>query len=314
MNRIVNALAAALLALPLAAPAAAKADPLEKPFAAAAQDFNRGHYDEAARFYRIIRNTYKGSDWEARAGLYLAQCYGRQGKPEDQSEVLRQVARDFGPRPEGFEAWLQLASLDEQAGDLGSAAKDYQQAVQAAPDSALAPIALVDLAYLQARAKQEDAAMATFTQLASQYPKSDLAQREANQGKARLLRRQRRFAEAATAYQAIVQNAPADSPAAVQARFAIAQTWQQAGQYDRAAQAYASLAADIPEQAGRARAYQGLSLIADGRAKEAREPLQRVVDEEPGTLWAEVAAKALAGAAPGPAAGSQPAAPADKPR
>jgi len=189
---------------------------------------------------------------------------------------------------------------------LASAAKDYQQAVQAAPDSPLAPIALVNLAYLQARSRQEDAALATFSQLSSQYPKSELAQREANQGKARLLRRARRFAEAATAYQAIVQNAPADSPAAVQARFAIAQTWQQAGQYDRAAQAYSSLASDVPEQAGRARTYQGLSLIADGRAKEAREPLQRVVDEEPGTLWAEVAAKALAGAAPSPAAGAQP--------
>ncbi len=301
-----HAMLAALLALPCAALAAAKVDLLEKPFAAAAQDFNRGHYEEAARFYRIIRNTYKGSDWEARAGLYLAQCYARLDRQQEQLETLRQVTRDFGSQPEGFEAWLQLAGLDEQAGDPAAAAKDYQQAVQAAPDSPLAPLALADLAYLQARGRQDDAALATFTQLAAQYPKSEMAQREASQGKARLLRRQRRFAEAASAYQAIVQNAPAASPAAVQARFAIAQTWQQAGQYDRAAQAYASLATDIPEQAGRARACQGLALIADGRTKDAREPLQRVVDEQPGTLWAEVAAKALAGAAPNPAAGSPP--------
>jgi TolA-binding protein len=186
--------------------------------------------------------------------------------------------------------------------------------VQAAPESPLAPFALLNLAYLQARGKHDDAALATFTQLASQYPKNEMAQREANQGKARLLRRQRHFAEAASAYQAIVQNAPADSPAAVQARFAIAQTWQQAGQFDRAAQAYASLAADIPEQAGRARAYQGLALIADGRGKDAREPLQRVVDEEPGTLWAEVAAKALSGAVPNPTASSLPTAVPDKSR
>jgi TolA-binding protein len=277
--------------------AAKKEDLLEKPFQEAAKDFQRGRFEEAARFYRIVRNTYKGSDWEARSGLYLARCYEKLGKTQEYAEVLGEVAESFPARSEGFEARCELARLAEGQGLWDQAARMYMTAVAGAPEQPLAPYALVNVGYLYVRAKQDAKALETFTRLAASYPGNAYAQREALEGKAKILRKQGNFAEAATAYQGMIQSSTGGSPVQEHAMLELGHTWAQANDLTKAARAYASLAESFPLRSAEAWLHQGLVLKQSGQAKASREILQRVIDEHAKSYWAEAAQKAIEGPA-----------------
>jgi tetratricopeptide (TPR) repeat protein len=265
---------------------------LAKPFLEAAKDFERGHYQDAARFYRIMMSSYQGSDWEARAGLYLGQCYEKMGQPEDAAAAYRKV-EGLGGKDEALEARFRLASLDEEARDFEAAAKEYQAVAAADPFSGQGVLALMDLAALQGRQKRYEEALKTYERLELLDNQSPWAAREGWMGAAKIYRIQKDYDKALVALDKVIRDSP-HSQAGAMALLLKGHCLHQASRYDEAAASYGSLADQYQDWASQALVFEGRSLSAAGRNPEAQQAWQRTADLYPGTLWAEAAGHLLA--------------------
>lgn len=267
------------------------ADRLAKPFAEAAHDFEKGRYEEAARFYRIMISTYKGSDWESKAGLYLGQCYEKMGQPDQAQAAYRQVSV-LSAKEEALEARARLAALKEEENDSEGAAAEYRQIAAADPFSAQGMLALMNLASLQARRKDYAGALKTYERLEMLDSQSPWAAREGWMGAARIFRLQKDYDKAVHALEQVAKNSPR-SPAGASAMLLIGHSFHQAGKFSLAAQSYRALADQYADWAPQALVFQGRSLEAAGQDHEAQDTYQRVLDLYPQTLWADAAGHLL---------------------
>jgi tetratricopeptide (TPR) repeat protein len=272
--------------------ASPKAD-LEKPFAEAARDFDRGKYAEAARFYRIMMETYQGTDWEARAGLYLGQCYEKMGKPGQAVEVYRKVAGLKAGGPEAQEARFRLAGWLESQGQLEGAEREYRRLAESDPFSLQGILALQDQASLEARQGNYAAALENYGRLQSLDSRSAWAAREGWLGAARVYRLKKDYDSAVHALQQVVRSSGHD-PAAAQALLLSGHCLEQSGKHDLAAQAYGDLARQYPDWAAEALVWQGQSLQAAGHSLGARDCYQRAIDLYPDTVWGQTASRLMA--------------------
>ncbi len=280
--------AAILFALSLSGLAPAWARPsLAGPFAAAAADFQKGNYSSAARFYSDVMATYKGSDWEAQAGLFLGQCLIHLGKTDQATSILQYVAQTFPQREEGQEAQMRLAEMAVSDGDVAGAEKIYS-ALGSQASASLAPWALLDLANLQARRHQYQKALDTFSRLGSQFPGLPWTLREALTGKAKVYRKLKRDGEALQAYQQAAKISP-DGAAAAQDLLESADLYYQAGRFDKAVEVYRKVAAGFPNDSAEALAFLGRAYHAQGKDIQARAAFQKVQDQDASSIWADVA-------------------------
>ena len=269
----------------------------------------------AVRLFEDLQTTYAAHPQGTDARLRLAQYYLDQGDTGQARAQLNAVIENASG-PQAARALYLRAMGARENGNLNAALRDFQRIHQNYPTTDIAPAALYAQGATQVRLEQYDAAASSFETLGRSYPESPYARNlgtalaevyyrldEYEQaitelsGRASTLdgneqaralfllaesyNQLRQAAEATTHYRRVIENHP-NSPYATPARFGLAWQHYTAGDYPKAAEAFAQVRdSGAPPLSDRALYYEAVSRAQAGERSRAIELYQQVPNRLP---------------------------------
>jgi tetratricopeptide (TPR) repeat protein len=260
---------------------------------------DRGLADKALAAYRAIADEYGNAGQVYWALSGIAQIQGQRGRVGEAQAAYEEIATRFPENATGLaDAQLNEANVLKNSGRREEAENKFQEIIGKYPGTRQAAAAIEGVAQLGIEFQDFDQAETNFNRLVEEFGSDPSARFRAKMGLANLARHRGRSAAALTMVDEALKDAKrADDQ--VQALVFLARTYQEAGQNDRAEDAFKRLADEHPDHLGaqaEANMGRGDLRMAQGNFPEAITYFQKVVDDFRGKPQASGALQSLAGA------------------
>jgi cellulose synthase operon protein C len=184
----------------------------------------------------------------------------------DAAKAESMLTGSFGTDPKSSQAWMLKAGLAERAGDSDAALAAYEKAIDRKPDNLGAHVALIPYLVTHARLKDAETRLAAMLRLAPDSAATTYADAVVSYAKGDTTR-------ARGAIQAVLKNAPDDN----RARLVGGMIEHDLGNYAMAEKLLTAVVKTSPGQS-RARYMLASTLVREGKALEARQTLEPLLD------------------------------------
>ncbi len=173
-----------------------------------------GNAEQALREFAAVFRDFPKSEYRARAGFRLADLQRQAGRHKEAAHTLQDLVELELPEDMASASWYALGASLLETGQHGPALKTFERVRRSYPNSAVYPLALLQLANLRASGPHEDIAEAEtlYAALIEKPPSARLAA-EALYQRAGMQYRRGAFAEAARAYRTLLERYPQDDRA-----------------------------------------------------------------------------------------------------
>jgi len=115
---------------------------------------------------------FPGSIAAGNAVLTKADIFINQGKPEDASKLLDEMARDGANHPRHVQAFYMLANIYHKSGDFAKARANYNKVLELQPDAELSPITVIRLGDIELAEGNAEKARQKYEESFTKYPGS----------------------------------------------------------------------------------------------------------------------------------------------
>jgi cellulose synthase operon protein C len=294
-NRLIWALAAAILAVPLVAFGQQPTLPEDYRFATLL--YKQQRWDQAAEAFRDFLKKNPNHERVPYARLYLGLTLVNADHLTEARQVLRDYVRDYPKSKSLPDVIYRVGECSYLLDDLKSAETELQQFLDKYPQHELVEWALPYLADTRLRLKQPEVARQLFKRALEKYPQSRLGE-DAKFGLARAEEELNDLDAAAALYSQIAESKTAGTHAA-QSLMNLATIRFRTGKFDDASKLFLQLVANFPKSRllAAAQLNAGLSLYQLGQYRQAIEQFDRaIVDKKQApaaSYWKGISLKAL---------------------